>query len=157
MHTGVVHPLPLPVRRLWRGVAVVSGVAVLFGLGALDLILRASDVTPPWPPLVVPALTAIVVAIAGLAVAEARYRTWRYRLDEHSVAARWGVLNHHSAVVPRNRVQTVTTSDGPADRFLGLTTLTVHTAGALAPNLTIPHLDDETVDWLRRELAGGSI
>lgn len=149
--------LPPSVLRLWRGVAVVVGVVVLLALGALDVTLRVADVDGPLPVLVVPVLAAVVVTALGLTVAQVRYRTWRYHLDNESVAARWGVVTHRSAVVPRNRVQTVTTSDGPIDRLLGLTTLTVHTAGAVAPNLTIPHLDDATVDWLRQELAGGAI
>lgn len=144
-------------RTLWRGSASVVAVVVLLVFGAADVGLRIADLAPPWPPLVGPAALAAITAAVGLAVANARYRHWRYHLDEASVAATWGVLNRRSAVVPRNRVQTVTTSDGPLDRLLGLTTVTVHTAGALAPNLTIPHLDDATVDWLRQELAGGTI
>lgn len=137
--------------------AVAIGIIVVLVLGVVDVALRVADVDGPLPVLVAPVVAAVVVMALGLGIAQVRYRTWRYHLDTESVAARWGVITHRSAVVPRNRVQTVTTADGPIDRFLGLTTLTVHTAGAAAPNLTIPHLDDATVDWLRQELAGGAI
>jgi membrane protein YdbS with pleckstrin-like domain len=65
------------------------------------------------------------------------------------------VVGHHTATIPRNRVQTLTSENGPIDRLLGLTSVTVHTAGAGAPNLSIPHLEDATVEWLRGELARG--
>lgn len=66
-----------------------------------------------------------------------------------------GIFSQRVATVPRNRVQTVTTSDGPIDRALNLSSINIHTAGAASPNLHIPHLEGTTVAYLRQELGQG--
>ena len=83
-----------------------------------------------------------------------RYDTWRWRLDGDLIEAHWGVLWRHTRLVPRHRVQTVSTDSGPIDRRLGLRTLTVHTAGLATPNLSIPHLTEDEITWIRAELTG---
>ncbi len=148
--------LPSSVLRLWRGLSLVAGLGVLAGGLIVAVWLDRADVSVGWFWLA-PLIGGLVVTAIGFAVAGLRYRTWSFGLDEKSIEARWGVVTHRRAVVARNRVQTITTDDGPIDRLLGLTTLTVHTAGARSPNLLIPHLDLETVAWIRDELADGDL
>lgn len=151
-----MQPLPSEVRRLWRISAFGLAVGLAAAVGVLDFLIRR-DNDVPWPPAVVPLAVFVVVAAVGTVVAEASYRRWRFELTDDWIQARWGVIGHRTATVPRNRVQTVTSENGPIDRLLGLTSITVHTAGVGAPNLDIPHLDDETVEWLRSELARGAV
>lgn len=151
-----VQPLPVAVRRLWRAIASIVGVVVGAALTALDLVVRRS-VDPPVPSVVVPVAVGLVLLVLGWLLATLLYRSWRFELTNEWIQARWGVISHHTATIPRNRVQTVTSANGPVDRFLGLTSVTIHTAGAGAPNLSIPHLDDSTVEWLRGELARGGV
>jgi membrane protein YdbS with pleckstrin-like domain len=150
-----MQPLPLAVRRLWRAIAVSQGVVTLILAVGVDLSLRR-EVEVPIPVLIAPVAVTIVVIVAGWALATIRYRSWRFELTEEWIQARWGVLTRRTATIPRNRVQTLTSENGPIDRVLGLTSVTVHTAGAGAPNLSIPHLEDRTVEWLRGELARGA-
>lgn len=125
----------------------MAGVAIdLVSRRQLDLVV---------PPVILPVLLAALAGVAAWWLADLKYRAWRFELTDEWVQARWGVLTHHSATIPRNRIQTVTSQNGPIDRLLGLTSVTIHTAGAGAPNLAIPHLDDATVEWLRHELARG--
>lgn len=149
-----MQPLPEPVQRLWRLSAVGLGALIVVTGAALDLVARRAG-SPPFPPVVVPLLAGLAVAAAGWAIATVAYQAWRFELTDDWIQARWGVITHRSATIPRNRVQTLTSENGPIDRMLGLTSVTVHTAGAGAPNLSIPHLDDSTVEWLRGELARG--
>lgn len=130
--------------------AVGLGVAVAAGEVAWR---RLGD--PGLVPGLVPLVVGAAVLAAGLAVANVRYQAWRFELTDDWIQARWGVVTHHTATIPRNRVQTMTSENGPIDRYLGLTTVVVHTAGARSPDLRIPHLDDSTVTWLRSELARG--
>jgi hypothetical protein len=149
-----VQPLPIAVRRLWRVTALTSGALAAIVLGGIELAVRIGlDV--PLPPALVPVAVGAIVAGAGWLGANVRYRSWRFELTDEWIQARWGVVGHHTATIPRNRVQTLTSENGPIDRLLGLTSVTVHTAGAGAPNLSIPHLEDATVEWLRGELARG--
>ncbi|MCP3992674.1 MAG: PH domain-containing protein [Actinomycetia bacterium] len=151
-----MQPLPLAVRRLWRSIALGQGVLLFIVLGIIELVIR-DTVDPPYPALVVPIGAGLIVGTAGWFLATIRYRSWRFELTSEWIQARWGVLTHHTATIPRNRIQTLTSENGPIDRLLGLTSVTVHTAGAGAPDLSIPHLEDQTVEWLRGELARGSV
>lgn len=154
-----MQPLPIAVRRLWWAFAIVQSGAVLIVLGVLDVMSRRRfDASwSSWPVLAGPILVALALLLVSLPLAELRYRAWGFQLTDDWIQARWGVIGRHSATIPRNRVQTLTSEDGPIDRLLGLTSVTVHTAGAGAPNLAIPHLDDPTVEWLRWELARGAV
>lgn len=126
----------------------------LIVLGAVDAAAHRSF-DPLWPPVVGPIAIAALILAIGLPVATLRYRSWQFQLTDEWIKAQWGVVTRHTATIPRNRVQTLTSENGPIDRFLGLTSVTVHTAGAGAPNLSIPHLEDATVEWLREELGRG--
>lgn len=137
--------------------AALAGIIVFVGIAAADLVAtRYGDASLPWPPLVLPALVGAVVGSLGWILAGARWRSWGYEITDEWIAAKWGIFHHRVATVPRNRVQTVTTVDGPIDRALNLSSLNVHTAGLASPNLHIPHLEDETVAFLRSQLGAGA-
>lgn len=147
-----MQPLPQTVMRLWRTIPLVVGaiIAVIGGIGSA--VLNASTAAPVWL-AALPIVVGATIAAIGWLTAGVRYRSWRFELTDEWIHARWGVITRHAATIPRNRVQTLTSENGPLDRLLGLTSITVHTAGAGAPNLSIPHLEDTTVEWLRSELA----
>jgi membrane protein YdbS with pleckstrin-like domain len=123
--------------------------------GAAGIVLSVATSAPNWL-VAVPVAIGVVSGVLGWLTAGVRYRSWRFELTDEWIHARWGVVTRHGATIPRNRVQTLTSENGPLDRVLGLTSITVHTAGAGAPNLSIPHLEDATVEWLRSELASGT-
>jgi membrane protein YdbS with pleckstrin-like domain len=149
-----VEPLPRSVQRLWRSAAVaLAGTVLVVGTIVELSVRRVAD--PPLPPLVVPLGLGALALVIGWSVATIRYRSWRFELTDQWIQARWGVVTHRTSTIPRNRVQTLTSENGPIDRLLGLTSVTIHTAGSGAPNLSIPHLEDPTVEWLRAELARG--
>ena len=143
-----MQPLPPTVERLWRTIPLVVGGAIAVVGGIAAAVLSASTAAPSWLAALPLAIGAAVAAIGWL-TAGIRYRSWRFELTDEWIHARWGVITRHAATIPRNRVQTLTSENGPLDRVLGLTSITVHTAGAGAPNLSIPHLEDTTVEWLR--------
>ncbi len=137
--------------------AALGGIVVFVGIAGADLIAtRYGDASLPLPPLVLGALVGAVVGSLGWIIAGARWRSWGYEITDEWIAAKWGIFHHRVATVPRNRVQTVTTVDGPIDRALNLSSLNVHTAGLASPNLHIPHLEDETVAFLRSQLGAGA-
>ncbi|MEM8922627.1 MAG: PH domain-containing protein [Actinomycetota bacterium] len=152
-----MQPLPTAVRRLWRFAAIGQAVVIGVVLLGADLVAGRTDLEFDWPPFIGPAIAFTLFLTVGLLMADLRYRSWRFELTEEWIHARWGVVGRRTATVPRNRVQTVTSENGPIDRLLGLTSVTVHTAGVGAPNLSIPHLEDHTVEWLRSELARGAV
>lgn len=151
-----MHGLPKSVRTLWRQIAV--GRAVLLGVvvGVLTAGTRAeTDAGALW--FLLPIVVTLLVGALGWWWATAKWRSWGFDLTNRWITASWGVVQRHTVTLPRNRVQTVTTGNGPIDRFLSLTSITIHTAGAGSPNLAIPHLEDATVAWLRTELGQGVV
>jgi membrane protein YdbS with pleckstrin-like domain len=149
-------PLPHSVRTLWLGASAAIGLGVAAVGVAADLAAReAWDISTFVPPAVIGVLLGALVGLVGALVADATWQRWGFQLTDQWIRVRHGVLNHREAVIPRNRVQTVSSENGPLDRLLGLTSVTVHSAGLGSPNIDIPHLDDVTVEWLRDELGRG--
>ena len=58
-----------------------------------------------------------------------RYRRRRYRLNEMGLRIRRGLVWQAEISVPYSRIQHTDVSRGPIERWLGLSTLIVHTAG----------------------------
>ncbi len=149
--------LPGVVRRLWSwsnaAVFTLFGI-VLTGLASGAVWRLASSGAGALTAAGGFALTAATVA-AGTWWGRARYDRWSWRLDGDLIEASWGVWWQRRRLVPRHRVQTITSETGPIDRRLGLRSVTVHTAGLATPNLTLPHLTEAEAEWVRLELAGG--
>lgn len=146
--------LPTSVRTLWRLGGLITGALIGAGVaGAIVVMVVLNDLST-----VLLALAALLfLGTIGLWVwwADVRYRNWGWSITDRWIEAKHGVLARHRVVIPRNRIQTVTTNSGPVDRMLDLETITVHTAGAGAPNLTIPHLTTATVARIRSSLGHG--
>lgn len=153
-HNGRVQQLPESVKTLWRVGGLFTG--LLLGVMAAGALV-ALQVGLDAPSLLYAVPTVLFFVIVGLSIwwAGVRYRNWGWQITDGWIEAKHGVIGRHRIVIPRNRIQTVTTNSGPVDRILDLETITVHTAGAGAPNLTIPHLSTATVARIRDELGHG--
>lgn len=141
-------PLPPTVLSLWRvgglipaGVVVV--VAAVIGLALGEALVLGGGLA-----------FAALLAVLGWWLAGLYFRAWRWGLDDRWIETRHGVIVQSGQIVPRSRVQTLTTRTGPLDRWLGLTTVVIHTAGTHTPNLAVPHIDAEAVARLQQELGG---
>ena len=141
-------PLPMSIRTLWRVVAVVLAAIVAIAGVVLGVLVDST--------VLIVATLVIVVVLLGvrLWLIELGYARWRWGVDERWIERCSGVVVRTTQVVPRSRVQTLTTRTGPIDRWLGLSSIVVHTAGTHTPNLTIPHLELEAAERLRAELGG---
>jgi len=154
--------LPVSVRRLWRTISSVSAAIAGFLLSGVatgvaletDLV-DGTTVTNEWRLFASVAVPVVVVA-SGTAwwLAGAIWRGWSFAVTDAWLQTRHGVIQRITETIPRNRVQTITSQNGPIDRLLNLTSVEVHSAGQHTPTIRIPHLEDVTVDWLRGELVG---
>jgi membrane protein YdbS with pleckstrin-like domain len=140
--------LPPSVLTLWRVVTMIETVVLFVGAVVIGVVTG------------LPLLLAGLVLLAGVFGAvswwaiDLRYLNWRWGLDERWIERRNGVVVRTTQIVPRSRVQTLTTRTGPLDRWLGLSAIVVHTAGTHTPNLTIPHLEKAAAEHIRAELGG---
>lgn len=147
-------PLPRSVKNLWYAALLGAAIAALAVLTSLDFLLR-QDNDLSIPPFLVPVIIVTVIFVPLAVLVSATWKRWGFQLTDKWIRVRHGVFSHAEAVIPRNRVQSVSTENGPLDRMLNLTSITVHTAGAGSPTISIPHLSDDTVEWLRSELGTG--
>lgn len=133
---------------LWRfasagwGLALVALAAV--GEILFDLPFRDGILTIPM---------AIAVVAAIVVVPPIRHQAWRFALREEHIYLRHGVLFRTTSIVPYARIQHVDTRHGPLDRWLGLASLVIFTAGTRGAIITIPALPAEESEQLRDHLA----
>lgn len=95
----------------------------------------------------------LVAGLLALRIPARRYAAWRYRVTPDALRLDRGVMFRVESVVPYTRIQHVDTEQGPLERLLGLSHVTVHTASGSGSNLTIPGLTPEDGHALREHLA----
>lgn len=126
----------------WWTLRSVLGTLVLLAVqGAAAGALAAAGVA-----VAVPAVTAGVTVVAGVAhalvVPRLRFRLHRWEQTDDAVHTLAGWLRLQWRIAPISRIQTVDTEQGPLQRVLRLSTLTVTTASASGP-LRLDGLDVE--------------
>jgi hypothetical protein len=80
------------------------------------------------------------------------YRAWSYRLDGRVLETHSGVFFQVIQLLPLSRLQHVDLHRGPIERYFGLASLALHTAGTVQSALVIPGLAFEEGSRLRDEL-----
>src|SRR6056297_1447282 len=146
-HGAFVSVDPRYVRGQLAGLAgsavVVAGIAVVVSWQSGAVL---------WPAIVGGVLVFALVASAILAALEARRIA--YQLREHDLSLRSGVIRHRTETIPFSRIQHVSVGRGVIERFLGLATLEVSSAG---PDIAVPGLslaDAERIKQVVAERAG---
>lgn len=81
---------------------------------------------------------------------------WGWRLEPDVFLVRRGVWLRTVVAIPRARVQHVDLRQGPLEQLVGLSRLQVHTASGLGADGTVPGLDPDVAESLRRELVAGA-
>ncbi|WP_336022984.1 PH domain-containing protein [Halobellus salinisoli] len=135
------------IRLLWivRSLitaAVLAGIA--FGVGRV--------IDPAWLPAWAPAVIFVAFGGLGVTLAVLRYRVWRYEVREDSLYLERGVFTRVRTVVPFVRIQHVDTSRSPTERFVGLASTVVYTAGSRGADVSVPGLTPDDADDLRERL-----
>ena len=94
---------------------------------------------------------ALLLALVALPLAFAAWLDWRHQgwlVTEHTIIARRGFFDRRLTVVSRHRLQSVTVSQGPLLRNLGLGEVHVRVAGS---RVTLPLMSwDEATDLVAR-------
>jgi membrane protein YdbS with pleckstrin-like domain len=81
-----------------------------------------------------------------------RYQARGYQFSSDRLRVVRGVLWHSDIVVPFSRVQHIDVLQGPLDRFFGIATLSLHTAGNFNSAVPLPGLDKALADQMREEI-----
>jgi uncharacterized protein len=96
-----------------------------------------------------PALIAMVAALAIFVAPSRIYRRLGWRADGEHLQVVRGWLVHVDTVVPFVRVQHIDVSRAPLDKLFGTATLVIHTAGTHNSIIPLPGLSPERADALR--------
>jgi len=137
----------LKVRR-WR-VAIGTLASLVVTVGGVLFVTTIGD--PPAWLWAVPALCAAVGAVSWW-WAGVGYARWGWRLTPELFEVRRGVVFRRQHLVPRSRIQNVTTKGGPLQRRFGVLTLAVHTAGSRTKNVEVRDMAAEHAHEIRRRL-----
>jgi membrane protein YdbS with pleckstrin-like domain len=139
-----VSPRLVTARRLTLGLAyvlVIAGIVVLFLIPDVPPVLR-------WIYLG----AGVVVFIWLWWLIGRRVRSFAYCEREHDLLVTSGILFRRTVIVPYGRMQLVDVTAGPIDRWLGITTVQLHTAAATT-DATIPGLEPDIAAAVRDRLA----
>jgi membrane protein YdbS with pleckstrin-like domain len=85
-------------------------------------------------------------------VPQRRYNARGYNMSADRLRVVRGVLWHSDTVVPFGRVQHIDVHQGPVERFFGLATLTLHTAGNHNASVQLPGLGDDLARAMREDI-----
>lgn len=162
-YRGPVRPEPFaPAGAHFEGISAKLAQVRLVGLGLRALVLipvaaigsymavQALD----WPPelmWVLPVL--LVVYYLWWAVVQVRrVRAFSYARTDSELLVRRGIMFRSLTVIPYGRMQYVDVHEGPIERWLGLASVTLHTASGETA-ATIPGLPTADAARLRDDLA----
>ena len=89
--------------------------------------------------------------LAGLFIATGYFGFFKkgYALREKDVSYRSGLIFHSITTVPLNRIQHSEVVRGPLDRFFGLSSVKIYTAGGSSSDVSIPGLKLEEAEKVR--------
>ncbi|HJR92637.1 MAG TPA: PH domain-containing protein [Acidimicrobiia bacterium] len=134
------HTLRRTAVRGIMGTVVVTGLAVVPGIW-LE--------TNWW----LPGVVALIGIVASVLYARARYRALGWAIDSRHLLVRGGVLNRRLAVVPIHKVQDVSLTETFFQRWLGIATVEVDTAGVAIPGSSLA-AGIRAVDLTREDARG---
>lgn len=80
-------------------------------------------------------------------------QTYGFALREKDILYRRGFLTNKTTVVPFNRIQHVSTTRGILDKYLGITTLNIFTAGGSGSDIKIPGLTPDLALQMKESLS----
>jgi uncharacterized protein len=80
------------------------------------------------------------------------YKAWGYRIDGKVLETKHGIWFRTHQLLPLSRLQHVDLHSGPVERWLGLASLLLHTAGTQHASIVVPGLDAREAARLRDEL-----
>ena len=149
---------PNRIERAKLAVLDLMRLAKRGGAVAVDFVIRRStEIEPPVVIGVIPAAIGILLLVVVELAVWLGWRATGWRLDERLFAMRSGVYTREWTGVPRDRVQSVLVATNPLQRWRGLATVTVRTAGAHTPAVVLNDVEEEAAEQVRLELAPGSM
>lgn len=143
LHPNYTHAL--------RVMAALTAIPFLIASLVIEAALREIALLPPG----VIAGTVLLIALTLIIrVPLRRYNARGYQISADRLRVVRGLLFRSDTVVPFGRVQHIDVHQGPLDRFFGIATLTLHTAGNHNASVALPGLGEPLAREMREEIRG---
>lgn len=110
-------------------------VAVPLLIGAL-----VAEYLTPFPNFLIAGPVALILLLVVIMLPHRRYAVRGYALSEDRLRVVRGMMFHSDTVVPFGRVQHIDVDRGPIERYYGLATLQLYTAGSHGDVISLPGL-----------------
>ena len=95
----------------------------------------------------------LVIALALIIrIPQTRYNARGYQISADRLRVVRGLMFRSDTVVPFGRVQHIDVAQGPLERFFGIATLTLHTAGNHNASVSLPGLGEELARTMREDI-----
>jgi membrane protein YdbS with pleckstrin-like domain len=141
LHPNYAHAL--------RVQAVLTSIPFLIGALVLEAVSRDQG----WLPQGVIAGPVLLIALALIIrIPMRRYSARGYQMNADRLRVVRGVLFRSDTVVPFSRVQHIDVHQGPLERFFGIATLTLHTAGNHNASVALPGLGEPLAREMREDI-----
>lgn len=141
LHPGYTHALRVQAALL--SIPFLIGALVLEGVSGEAGFLPTGVIAGP----------VLLIALACIIrVPSRRYNARGYQISADRLRVVRGLLFRSDTVVPFGRVQHIDVDQGPLERFFGIATLTLHTAGNHNASVSLPGLGEELAREMREEI-----
>ena len=129
--------------------ATLTSIPFLVGALVLETVFKGEGLFPSG----IIAGPVLLIALALIIrVPQTRYNARGYQISADRLRVVRGLMFRFDTVVPFGRVQHIDVHQGPLDRFFGIASLTLHTAGSHNASVSLPGLGEELAREMREEI-----
>ena len=128
---------------------VLSAIPLLAGALVLEAISREEGLLPLG---VIAGPVLLIALLMIIRLPARRYHARGYQISADRLRVVRGLLFRSDTVVPFGRVQHIDVDQGPIDRFFGIATLTLHTAGNHNASVALPGLGEPLAREMRETI-----
>ena len=123
-------------------------------LVALPLLIGAlvAEYLTPFPNFLIAGPVALLLLLVVIMLPHRRYAVRGYALSDDRLRVVRGMMFHSDTVVPFGRVQHIDVDRGPIERYYGLATLQLCTAGSHGDVISLPGLAHEDALAMRETI-----
>ncbi len=115
----------------------------------LELVNREEALIPSG---IIAGSVLLIAILLILRIPARRYGARGYQMSADRLRVVRGLLFRSDTVVPFGRVQHIDVDQGPLERFFGIATLTLHTAGNHNASVALPGLGEELAREMRETI-----
>lgn len=129
----------------------LTAIPFLVGALVLEAVFRSENLFPSG----VIAGPVLLIALALIIrIPQTRFNARGYQMGADRLRVVRGLMFRADTVVPFGRVQHIDVNQGPLERFFGIATLTLHTAGNHNASVSLPGLGEELARDMREDIRG---